>query len=200
MTLLHKPDTATQATVHVPRSTVVIGLGNPILGDDGVGWVVAQEVEKILKEPPSPALPPFSAELRGKWGENVGGIKIECLALAGISLMEQMVGYGRVILVDSLNTGKYAQGEVVTFSLDSLEDLLHGHSASAHDLSLKGALKLGRSMGADLPRDEDIQIVAIEAAHVYDFTEELTPEIAAAVPVAVEKVLDLLELQEGEKI
>lgn len=158
------------------NKTLIIGLGNPILGDDGVGWVVAQEVEKQL---PATLRPPF--------------IVVECLALAGIALMEQMVGYERVILIDSLNTGQHAQGEVVTFSLDSLEDLLHGHSASAHDLSLKAALKLGRSMGADLPRDEDIQIVAIEAAHVYDFTEELTPKIAAAVPVAVDYVFGLLK-------
>jgi hydrogenase maturation protease len=171
--------------------TLIIGLGNPILGDDGVGWKVAQEVERQL--PPSLTLPPFSAELRGKWGETEGGsIAVECFSLAGISLMEHIIGYQRVILIDSLNTGKYAQGEVVTFSLDSLEDLLHGHSASAHDLSLKGALKLGRSMGADLPRDEDIQVVAVEAAHVYDFTEELTPEIAAAVPKAVEIVMNLV--------
>jgi hydrogenase maturation protease len=163
------------------NKTLIIGLGNPILGDDGVGWVVAQEVEKRLPSPPAP-LP------GGK-----GGIQVECLALAGISLMEHMVGYQRVILIDSLNTGQHAQGEVVTFSLDSLEDLLHGHSASAHDLSLKGALKMGRSLGADLPEDHDIQIVAIEAAHVYDFTEELTPEIAAAVPIAVQKVMALLE-------
>jgi len=160
--------------------TLIIGLGNPILGDDGVGWVVAQEVERqLLPSPPTP-LPV---------GE--GTIAVECLSLAGISLMERIIGYERVILIDSLNTGQYAQGEVVTFSLDSLEDLLHGHSASAHDLSLKGALKLGRSMGADLPRDEDIQVVAIEAAHVYDFTEELTPEVAAAVPKAVEMVMNL---------
>jgi hydrogenase maturation protease len=169
------------------NKTLIIGLGNPILGDDGVGWVVAQEVEKRL------SLPPFSALSSGKWGEPEGGLKIECLALAGISLMEHMIGYQRVILIDSLNTGQHAQGEVVTFSLDSLEDLLHGHSASAHDLSLKGALKMGRGLGADLPEDRDIQIVAIEAAHVYDFTEELTPEIAAAVPVAVQKVIKLLE-------
>ncbi len=181
--------------------TLIIGLGNPILGDDGVGWVVAQEVEKILTAPPSS--PPNFADLRETGGmkggreEKVGDIKVECLALAGIALMEQMVGYERVVLVDSLNTGQHAQGEVVSFSLDSLEDLLHGHSASAHDLSLKAALKLGRSMGADLPRDEDIQIVAIEAAHIYDFTEELTPAIAAAVPIAVEKVFTLLKSQEG---
>jgi len=166
----------------LPMKTLIIGLGNPILGDDGVGWVVAQEVEKQLS---TVHCPPSTA--------------VECLSLAGISLMEQMVGYERVILIDSLNTGQHDQGEVVTFSLDSLEDLLHGHSASAHDLSLKGALKLGRSMGADLPKDEDIQIVAIEAAHVYDFTEELTPEIIAAVPIAVQKVLSLLKIMEGTR-
>jgi hydrogenase maturation protease len=180
------------------NKTLIIGLGNPILGDDGVGWVVAQEVEKRLSLPPfsaPPSSPPNFAELRKNGGMKggKGDLAIKCLALAGISLMEHMIGYQRVILIDSLNTGQYAQGEVVTFSLDSLEDLLHGHSASAHDLSLKGALKLGRSMGADLPEDHDIQIVAIEAAHVYDFTEELTLEIAAAVPIAVQKVMELLE-------
>jgi hydrogenase maturation protease len=117
---------------------------------------------------------------------------VECLALAGIALMEHMLGYERVILIDSLNTGKYAQGEVVTFTLASLADLTYGHSASAHDLSLKGALKLGRQMGAELPADENVTIVAIEAAHVYEFTEELTPGIAKSVPRAVEIVLNLL--------
>jgi hydrogenase maturation protease len=157
--------------------TLIIGLGNPILGDDGVGWKIAQAVEQKL--PPS-VLGPSS-------------VSVECLALAGIALMEHMLGYERVILIDSLNTGKYAQGEIVTFSLDSMADLTYGHSASAHDLSLKNALKMGRQMGADLPADENVTIVAVEAAHVYDFTEELSPEIAKAVPKAVNVVFRLLE-------
>jgi hydrogenase maturation protease len=161
--------------------TLIIGLGNPILGDDGVGWKIAQEVEEQLALTPGP-----SPQL----GE--GSVSVECLALAGISLMEHMLGYGRVILIDSLNTGKYAQGEIVTFTLDSLVDLTYGHSASAHDLSLKGALKMGRSMGADLPADENITVVAVEAEHVYEFTEELTPEVAAAAPKAVEMVINLV--------
>ncbi len=166
--------------------TLIIGLGNPILGDDGVGWKIAQEVEKRLPSPlhPSPEIG------RGAGGESVS---VECLSLAGISLMEHMIGYGRVILIDSLNTGQHAQGEIVTFTLDSLVDLTYGHSASAHDASLKTALKMGRGMGADLPADEYITIVAVEAAHVYDFTEELSPEIAKAVPEAVKSVLNLLQ-------
>jgi hydrogenase maturation protease len=160
-----------------PMKTLIIGLGNPILGDDGVGWKIAQAVEQKL---PSAVLGPSS-------------VSVECLALAGIALMEHMLGYERVILIDSLNTGKYAQGEIVTFSLDSLADLTYGHSASAHDLSLKNALKMGRQMGANLPNDENVTIVAVEAAHVYEFTEELSPEIARAVPKAINVVLRLLE-------
>lgn len=152
--------------------TIVVGLGNPILGDDGVGWKVAEEVKRHL----------------GKYPDVV----VECYSLAGLSLMEQLIGYERVILIDSLNTGRHEQGEVITFTLDMLEDLTYGHSASAHDASLKTALRAGRSMGQSLPEDKDIHVVAIEARHVYDFSEALSPEVADSVPVAVQKVLDQL--------
>jgi hydrogenase maturation protease len=157
--------------------TLVIGLGNPILSDDGVGWVVAQKVETGL-------------------GEANSSIKVECFALAGIALMEQMIGFERVILIDSLNTGQHPQGNVVSFTLDELADLTYGHSASAHDLSLKNALVLGRSMQAELPDDKNVHVVAIEAVHVYDFGEALTPVIEAAVPRAVAEVLKLLNLEQ----
>jgi len=153
---------------------LVIGLGNPILGDDGVGWVVAKKVEENL-------------------GKSHPDTKIECFALAGISLMEQMIGFERVILIDSLNTGNHPQGQVVTFTLADLADLTYGHSASAHDLSLKNALVLGRSMKASLPDDKNVHIVAIEAQHVYEFGETLTPSIEASVPIAVSEVSKLLQ-------
>ena len=154
--------------------TLVIGLGNPILGDDGVGWVVAQKVEAII-------------------AETTTNTRVACFALAGISLMEKMIDYQRVILIDSLNTGQHPQGEVVTFTLDELADLTVGHSASAHDLSLKNALVLGRSLNTKLPDDKNVHVVAIEAKHVYDFGETLTAAIEAAVPYAVTEVIKLLQ-------
>jgi len=153
--------------------TIIVGLGNPILGDDGVGWKVAEDVKRHLDKYPD--------------------VVVECYSLAGLSLMEQLIGYDRVILIDSLNTGNHKQGEVVVFTLDLLEDLTYGHSASAHDASLKTALRVGRSMGERLPADRDVHVVAIEAQHVYDFKEEFTPAVAASVPVAVDKVRELLK-------
>ncbi len=166
--------------------TLIVGLGNPILGDDGVGWRVAEAVSARSGIPLGDApLPLDPTRIQNP-------VTIECYALAGLSLMERLIGYDRVILIDSLNTGQHPQGAVVCFTLQDLPDLTHGHSASAHDVSLKNALRMGRSMGQPLPADSNVHIVAIEAQHVYDFKEELSPAIAAAVPVAVEKVLTLL--------
>ncbi len=82
---------------------------------------------------------------------------------------------------------------MVTFTLEDLVDLNYGHTSAAHDASLKTALEMGRKLGASLPADKDVHVVAIEAEHVYDFKEELSPVIAAAKPVAVQHVLDLLK-------
>jgi hydrogenase maturation protease len=69
---------------------------------------------------------------------------------------------------------------------------LAGHLVSAHDANLKTALQLGREMGVELP--EQITIVGIEAQHVYDFTEVLSPDVMAAVPQAVQLVSDILQI------
>jgi hydrogenase maturation protease len=171
------------------QTILIVGLGNPILGDDGVGWRVAEEVSK------QSGIALGDAPLPGLHEQEQQPITIECYSLAGLSLMERLVGFDRVILIDALNTGKHPQGEVVCFSLDDMEDLTHGHTASAHDVSLKQALKLGRSMGEFLPDDDQVHIVAVEASHIYDFQEELTPEIETAVPLAVQKVLELIDKQ-----
>jgi hydrogenase maturation protease len=149
---------------------LVIGLGNPILGDDGVGWKIAEEVASRLGA-----------------RDNV---EVDCLAVGGLSLMERILGYERVILVDSMETGENASGTVTTVSLEGLRNPGLGHSASAHDASLAIALETARLMGASTP--SRIDIVAVEARTGLDFSEQLSPRIAVAVPVAAQMVLELL--------
>jgi hydrogenase maturation protease len=158
-----------------PASTIIVGLGNPILGDDGIGWRIAEEVEKQL------ILDPKLAK----------DIDVECLALGGLSLMEHLVGYQRAILIDAMNIGIGPQGSIHCFALDELPDYAGGHLTSTHDTSLPTALSMGSSMGALLP--DEITIIGIESANVYDFSEELTPPVAEALPTAVKTVLDLIK-------
>ena len=152
--------------------TLIVGLGNPILGDDGVGWAIASAVSEHLSA-------------------TAPSIEIDCLSLGGLSLMERMLGYDRVVLIDSMETGQSPVGSVQTFPLASLPDPMAGHSASSHDTSLITALKTAQSIGAHIPKYVDI--VAVEAQNVYDFSEELSPPVAAAVPEAVQAVVDLIQ-------
>lgn len=148
---------------------LVIGLGNPILGDDGVGWRVVEEVERKL-----------------------GGreVEFEYFSLGGLALMERMVGYQKVLVVDSIVTGAKPLGTVYNLPLSRLPNFSAGHTTASHDASLQTALEVGRSLGCILPAE--VWVVAVETGHAYDFTEELSPEIAGAVPHAVEAVMEAL--------
>jgi len=178
--------------------TLILGLGNPILGDDGAGWHVVEEVARQLPSPPARAKPPRS-EAEGALPQGEGsraeGVELDYVSLGGLSLMERLTGYQRVVLVDSMKTGMQPVGTVSRFALSELPDLTAGHSASAHDTSLRNALNVGRSMNVPLPPDEDVLIVAIEAESVYDFSEQLSPSVEAAVPAAVRAVLEFIENQ-----
>jgi hydrogenase maturation protease len=155
--------------------TLIIGLGNPILGDDSVGWRVIQE---------------FSARFLQLTNIPLSSIEVDCLSLGGLSLMERMIGYERVILVDTIFTGQKPPGTVSCFPIAALPDFSSGHTSSAHDTSLQNALRVGRTMGYDLP--QSIEVVSVEAEPFYEFSEELTPPVAAAVPEAVQAILDLV--------
>ena len=153
-----------------PPPVLVVGLGNPLLGDDGVGWRVVAGVEERLGD--------------------ASGVEFDQLAVGGLTLMERLVGFERVILVDALLTGRDAPGTVSCSSLGDLSTREASHLDNAHDAPLPVALAAGRALGAELP--DEIAVVGIEARRIDVFDEELTPEVAAAIPVAVDAVLDLL--------
>lgn len=161
--------------------TLVIGLGNPLLGDDGVGWHVAEGVREAFS-------PPISCD-------SAPSIEVDCHVGGGLSLMERLVGYDRAIVIDALSTGQRPVGSVICFPLEALPHPNVGHLTSAHETNLWTALQVGRTMGAHLPAQ--VMVVAVESPYVYEFSEELTPPVAAAVPQAVRKVLELLRQEEG---
>jgi len=165
---------------------VVIGLGNPILGDDGIGWKVAEEVKKQLSSP-SPCLRHSSPGGRGAGGE--GEIDVEFLSLGGISLMEYLIGYERAIIIDALASDD-KPGTVIVSKLSEMPDYSTMHTTSTHDTSLQNALNLGREMGASLP--DDVIVVGIATNRVYDLSEELSEPVAKAIPKAAKIVIDLL--------
>jgi hydrogenase maturation protease len=144
---------------------LVLGLGNPILGDDGVGLVVAEAVRPRLSGLP--------------------GVEVDTDCLGGLHLMERMVGYTCAVLVDAMATGRQPAGTVARLSLD---DVPTQHTACSHDVNLPTALRLGAIAGLNLP--EHIAIIGVEAGQSFEFSESLSPAVETAVPFAVQAVLD----------
>lgn len=151
--------------------TLIVGLGNPILTDDGVGVRVALAVERLLNDV-------------------VGNdITVAEASVGGLRLMEMMIGYDRVILIDALiRQNMHRPGAIRRLTLQDLRsESPTQHSASAHDASLVTALDVGHCLGFPLP--EEVIIYGIEVENVTDFSDEPTPAVAAAIPAAIEAVL-----------
>jgi hydrogenase maturation protease len=151
--------------------TLVLGLGNPLLGDDSVGLRVAEAV---------------SRRLAGR-----STVEVDVEYNGGLRLMERLTGYDRVILVDAVCTGRHPPGSVLRLGPEEVDTR---HSASAHDVGLGTALRLGATMGLRMPAE--LRILAIEAERVFEFDESCTPAVAAAVPRAADAVL--AELGSGD--
>ena len=149
--------------------TLIVGLGNPVLGDDGVGWKVA---EKICQQLPVDT-----------------PVVVDYLSLGGISLMEHLIGYDRAVLIDAFASDEDL-GSIHVMNLNDMPNYSAFHIASAHDTSLQNALEMGRSLGALLP--EQITVIGIATKRIYDFSEELSPPVAEAVPHAAKIALELL--------
>ncbi len=148
--------------------TLVVGLGNPILSDDAVGLHVAAALRPIL----------------AAWAD----VDVAEDEWGGLRLMERLAGYDRAVIVDAMRTGA-PPGTVRRLTPD---DLPTCHSSSSHDTSLPVALEVGRRAGARLPETGDITLVGIEALDVLTFAEQLTPDVAAAVPRALAEVQAIL--------
>ncbi|MGW8256876.1 MAG: hydrogenase maturation protease [Thermoguttaceae bacterium] len=148
---------------------LVLGLGNPLVSDDSVGLRVVDALKPLLAD---------RADIEVSedfWG--------------GMRLMERMVGFDRAIIIDAVQSG----AQPGTIHKLSPEDISTQRSASAHDVNLPTALEFGRTAGVELPKNEHIILVGIEAQDILTFCERCTPAVEAAIPLAVKVVMEAIQ-------
>ncbi|MEW6033373.1 MAG: hydrogenase maturation protease [Chloroflexota bacterium] len=144
--------------------TLVLGLGNPILSDDGVGFRVIEALRDRL---------------------DPGQATVMETGVGGLGLLDLLTGYDRAIIVDAMQTAGGEPGKVCRLEPGVLESTRH--AASPHDVNFATALELGHRLGMALPRE--IVIFGIEVADATTFGEECTPKVRQAIPLCVEMVL-----------
>lgn len=157
--------------------TIVVGLGNPILSDDGVGWRVAEEIQRQIHS--------------ARNGGAEGTVDFEYLSLGGLGLMERLIGYDRAIIVDAFIADREDIGSIIIRNLRDLPNYSAFHTTSTHDTSLQNAIELGRSMGARLP--DEVLVIGIAIQRISEFGESLSPQVAECVPQAAHIALNLLD-------
>jgi len=144
--------------------TLILGLGNSLLCDDGVGIYVAAELKNRVNRPE---------------------LTVMETGVAGLSLLDLLVGYDRAIIIDAIQTVGGKAGQIYRLDPKAFDTALH--TASAHGIDFTTALEFGKKLGLPLP--QEIVIFAVEASDVSTFNEECTPEVKQAIPVCVEMVL-----------
>jgi hydrogenase maturation protease len=149
--------------------TLILGLGNPILSDDGFGPMVA---ERLFDR--------FSA---------ASGVHVETASVGGFHLLDAIQGYERAILIDIAVTGKHPPGSLRFWGAEERGDpwTLGG----SHQMDLATVLELGSRLGFPMP--QEIAVLVAEAQEVETIGTELTPALLDAIPSAVRMVQEWTE-------
>jgi hydrogenase maturation protease len=140
-------------------------MGNPLLSDDGVGISVAHAVADRLK---------FRMNLT-----------VTELHTGGIRLMEAMAGFKRAVVVDAMLSGA-TPGTIQRFNPKDF--VTTKNTFSSHDTDFATAYDLGRMVGVPLPGQ--VSFWGIEAREFDLFGERFTDEVSAAVPGAVDLIVE----------
>ena len=137
----------------MPKS-LVLGLGNPILGDDSIGFRLAELLDERLGSLPE--------------------TDFLSTSLAGIRLLDQIQGYDRLIVLDSMTTGRHPTGTITAMEIEDLAQC-GVNRLSVHHIPFTEILELGRSSGLDIP--DEIRIYAIEIEYPLEAGEDLSPAL-----------------------
>jgi hydrogenase maturation protease len=132
----------------IKPKTIILGMGNPILSDDGVGLVLAERLKGLID-----------------------GVDVVCNPMIDLSLFDDIIGYDVVYVIDAMTTRGGKPGELKRIhEEDSIGTL---HLFSSHGMNFFELMKLGRSIGYKMP--EVGCIYGIEIGDEVEFGESLLP-------------------------
>jgi hydrogenase maturation protease len=143
---------------------LVLGVGNVLVGDEGVG---VHAVRALQRE----AWPP--------------GVDLLDGGIGGLQLLELLRSHPHVVLLDATRDGG-APGTVRQFRARQPADF--PPALGAHDLGLRDLIAAAALLGP-LP---EIDVVTVSVAELKAMTMELSPPVAAALPEVVRRVRELV--------
>ncbi len=150
------------------KKILILGIGNDILTDDGIGPRITRDLSKIFTRP---------------------DIIFNYASCGGLEIMEYIKGYRKVIFIDAIRSDNGKPGEVYHFIPSDFRET--SNISNLHDINFLTALKMGELLDIDLP--SDLHVIAVEIISDLEFSEELSAELKEAYPVILEKAKTIVK-------
>jgi hydrogenase maturation protease len=147
------------------NKVLILGLGNDLLTDDAVGLHVARAA---------------GARLAGE-----RGVVVRETMEMGLALLDEIVGFDGLVLVDSIQTGQAPVGHIHEFNMAALAGR---RISTPHFLGVAETLALGRRLGLAMPGN--VWIIAIEVADPFTLATQMTSGVEHAVDAAAGRVIE----------
>ena len=154
------------------KKILILGLGNEILSDDGIGPRLVKDLAKKNNE------------------EN---IEFATSCCGGLEIMGCIHGYMKVIFIDAIRTLNGNPGNIFHFVPADFSET--SNLSNLHDINFITALHLGEILELDLP--SDLHIIAVEIIEDREFSERLTPNMEIIYPEILEKVESMVKQATG---
>jgi hydrogenase maturation protease len=145
------------------RKVLLLGLGNDILTDDAIGLNVVRRLRESLA------------------GDD--RIDVHETTEMGLALLDFIVGYRAVLIVDSIQTGQAPAGTIHELDAAGLKQIT---GRTPHFLGVGETLALGRKL--DLPVPGCVKIIAVEVQDPFTLGTQMTPLLQNALPGVAERV------------
>lgn len=148
------------------KDIAVIGLGNLLLKDEGLGVHVVRELKKDTRI--------------------LESVEIIEARTPGLAILNILEGYKRALIVDIAELGG-KPGSVYALAIRKGETRSSPLSiASMHEVDFVSALELGWSTGLAIP--SEVTVIAVEPKDYHNYGLELSPEVAQVVPQVLREI------------
>jgi hydrogenase maturation protease len=141
--------------------TLILGIGNPILCDDGVGLRIASELDGFFND-----------------------VEVCTTNMIDLNLLDMLADYDKIFIIDAIQTGASTIGTVKKLPLG--EGSLH--LFSSHGIHLFEILQLGRDLGYKIPKICGIYGIEIGDGSV--FGTKLSPELSSKKADIVREIIN----------
>ncbi len=164
--------------------TIILGLGNTILTDDGVGIYVS----RILKERTSAK----GGSASGGKDEERGTVEIQEASVGGFNFIDVLAGYDRAVIIDAIHTKDGQPGEFYELDPNCLKPSVR--ISSLHGIDLATACDMAKKMKVDFPKE--IKIFVMEVEDEFTFGEKCTPIVNGSMSKMADAIYSSLQNDE----